>query len=997
MSPSLTPEQESILSCYSEGLSIFAGAGCGKTSTLVEIIAHELTRNANARILAVSFTVKSAAELRERLVKRIPGFLDSPHSVTTLHSLAARMVREEGARLGVWGDESIVSEAESKRLWEHSLRDLWTQPMGVDVDRAVHRLLSSAGRNVVEGWLTRFRDVGHHGLVEILEKKRGESTDLFAGDLLRCARYVVDQYAAKKQKKSALDFNDLEVLALQLVRTPELINRWRGQVSLVVVDEFQDINAAQFELIQALVPQNLRGLVVVGDPKQSIYRFRAADVQLFYELAKKLPRRATLTRNFRSSPSLIEFTNQICAPLFAAASEPYDALVPGLSSDKSDAGVCCLRVSSPVELASYFHAEVQAGTPLSSWTILLRRVRGQEKLLQGLREAGIPLRFASGGFLYSHRIAQELLSWVRGWFDVTSHAQMFSALRVSWIHPLISDDWLDSAVRSGKGVRQAFLESDHPVALALQREGSSLSVTRLLKLLADQANWSEEDDLRWLRIHEIALDWEIELLGAVEIAKRWARALEDEIRESEYDPPVGRDAVCVMTVHASKGLEFDRVVLWESEAAPRAQPMPDLFFSRKLGLHLAQRDAAGARVKEDPMEAPFREEERQLREAEQIRLFYVAATRARKGLTICLSGEATWFEEKIFPSIQKLGITEPLAMSQLLSVSSWRAWLEWALRVGMMTEDTLSRGSFRVDVDRVSATSATQSARSLGCRKTSHRAPPVRQRLRHSVSEWLQLLQCESRYVYEWLTDEGAAAREIRQTLHSADALDGSGQRAASRGSEVHSQLSQLWNPGGGSIEGARGFALESMDPSILSLADELRQYWNEEFPGAEYRPELPLEVAVTHIQGRQLPEILVGVLDLVLFFPDGAGAHIVDFKWSEKPRSSDRLLQTYSSQLHLYREMLQRAFFPLRPNASISVEIIHIWPEGMRRIPLLKTNVAWTTESLAHRVDVLLNHPGLMKEIPGAYCSECAKQLDCESGSTQLANSQNKKESESF
>ena len=126
----------------------------------------------------------------------------------------------------------------------------------------------------------------------------------------------MERYDRLKRRRGALDFNDLEHGADRALENPAVREAYQRRFDLVLIDEFQDTNPVQARIILRFVKPDRSNLCVVGDPKQSIYRFRDADVSVFEDFCSKLPVNISLTWNFRSRPGILEFTNRVCKETF---------------------------------------------------------------------------------------------------------------------------------------------------------------------------------------------------------------------------------------------------------------------------------------------------------------------------------------------------------------------------------------------------------------------------------------------------------------------------------------------------------------------------------------------------------------------------------------------------------------------------------------------------------------------------------------------------------
>ncbi|MDX6721108.1 MAG: ATP-dependent helicase UvrD/PcrA [Solirubrobacteraceae bacterium] len=287
------PQREAVV--HGEGpLLILAGAGTGKTRVLTHRIAY-LERTGQARaneILAITFTNKAAQEMRER-VERLVGQRTRAMWVMTFHAACARMLRAEAPRLGYTRQFTIYDQADARRLVKRCLDEL-----GVDTKRftpgAVHHQISDAKN--------KLRDA--------------EAYRQLVGSYFE--QTVADAYALYEReihRMNAMDFDDLLVRAVDVLQLfQEVRDRYSTAFRHVLVDEYQDTNAAQYRWLQLLASEH-RNLAVVGDDAQSIYGFRGADISNILDFEETFPDAHVikLEQNYRSTQTILSAANAVIA------------------------------------------------------------------------------------------------------------------------------------------------------------------------------------------------------------------------------------------------------------------------------------------------------------------------------------------------------------------------------------------------------------------------------------------------------------------------------------------------------------------------------------------------------------------------------------------------------------------------------------------------------------------------------------------------------------
>jgi DNA helicase-2/ATP-dependent DNA helicase PcrA len=285
------PQREAVT--HGEGpLLILAGAGSGKTRVLTHRIAYLIGTGAAepSEILAITFTNKAAQEMRDR-VEMLVGARTRAMWVMTFHSACARMLRAEAHRLGYTRSFTIYDQADARRLTKRCIDDL-----GIDPKRftpaAIHSQVSDAKN--------KLRDADAYG------KLVGSFFEQTVADVYRL-------YESELHRMNAMDFDDLLVRAVNVLELfPEVRERYANAFRWVLVDEYQDTNAAQYRWLQLLTGED-RNLTVVGDSDQSIYGFRGADVTNILNFEDSFPdaRVTKLEQNYRSTQTILSAANAV--------------------------------------------------------------------------------------------------------------------------------------------------------------------------------------------------------------------------------------------------------------------------------------------------------------------------------------------------------------------------------------------------------------------------------------------------------------------------------------------------------------------------------------------------------------------------------------------------------------------------------------------------------------------------------------------------------------
>ncbi len=703
LAPVLTDEQEQSVSRRSEPLLLSAGAGSGKTSVLVERFVRAVREDglAPGRILAITFTDRAAGELRERVRARFLELEDREAArdteaafVGTFHGFCARLLRTHPLLADLDPSFKILEEGTAGRLRERAfsaaLRDFLATEHAEDavdllaaygVDRvrlsiaAIYAQLRSQGQRLPRLPAPKLdtdaqeQDLAAAGTCLLLD-------ELLAG--------FARSYEALKRERNAVDFDDLELLARDLLVEHESVrNAWAERFTLLMVDEFQDTNPRQLAILQALDRDNL---FTVGDELQSIYGFRHADVSLFRARRAALEVRGAslaLRRNFRSRPPLLEVVNAVFAERFAelsplrAGREEQEAEAPitellltdrcGWEEDEKLAGEIAAglpgaprwRQAEARMLAQRVAELIDSGLAKAGEVVLLLRALGDLDIYErALQMRGLRTLAAVGAF-WEHQQVGDLLAYLRTLANPLDEVALYSTLASPLVG--VSRDGLAllalAARVDKRGALEAALQA-HEIGdlssadraalasfcayLAEERERiSRRTIAELIERAIDHSGYGA---------HVLGLEWGQRRMANVHKLLRLARRFEaaegrdlraflDHVAHlgdgAESDAPVEGvepDAIRLMSIHAAKGLEFPVVCVADLGRAPNTRLGDLLVDDARIGLQLVRLDGGKATPTLDY--GQLAEERRRADAEEEDRIMYVAMTRARERLLL---------------------------------------------------------------------------------------------------------------------------------------------------------------------------------------------------------------------------------------------------------------------------------------------------------------------------------------------------------------------------
>jgi DNA helicase-2/ATP-dependent DNA helicase PcrA len=593
-------QREAVL--YTEGpLLIVAGAGAGKTKTITHRIAHLMQKGVPARhILALTFTNKAAGEMRERVRSLVKQGQGLPF-VSTFHSLGVRLLREFHTEAGISRNFSIWDRDDSIRALKKILESL-----GYEKQYPPKMILSTISR--------------HKGDAVTAEEYAQKARNPYERLVAQCW----ERYEVRLAEDDALDFDDLLVRTLRLLRTKLdvrslLQSRWR----YLTIDEYQDTNVVQFELARLLAGETMN-ICVVGDTDQNIYSWRGADIAHLLGFETTYPRTKTvlLEQNYRSTRSILAAANNVI--------EKNVRRIPKVLHTDNPAGEALTLYGGQNEVdegwfvASLSRELIERGEKPSGIAVLYRENFQSRVLEEAMLAHDVPYRVLGVRF-FERKEVKDLLSYLRASLNPKSRADLSRIIGVPargigkvTVEKMFSghEDELPAAAKlKVKAFRDTLLEIAQAARVLPASEALRFTLERsgMQKLYAG----SEEGKERLDNMREL-----INFAARYEDAtppEGIERLLEEAALQSDQDELAEeKEAVALMTVHASKGLEFDTVFVTGLEQ----------------GLFPSQReDEEGARSgKRDS------EEER--------RLFYVALTRAKKRIYLTYASQRMRYGER---------------------------------------------------------------------------------------------------------------------------------------------------------------------------------------------------------------------------------------------------------------------------------------------------------------------------------------------------------------
>lgn len=380
---------------HTEGpLLILAGAGSGKTRVLTHRIAYliEEKRVSPYNIMAITFTNKAAGEMRNR-VNKIVGFGAEQVWVSTFHSACVRILRRYIDRIGYSNDFTIYDTDDQKRLLKNVIKDLNLDPKKYKENAVLGKISDYKNKLVTCG------DVA--GMVQ---------KDFSLTNISK----IYEKYQEALKKNNALDFDDLLMKTVQLfIKCPEVLESYQERLQYIMVDEYQDTNAAQFAFIRLLASKH-KNLCVVGDDDQSIYKFRGADISNILQFEKYFPnaRVVKLEQNYRSTKNILDAANAVIHNNIGRKDKTLWS--DNEVGEKIDLYQAEDGYAEADMVASTIKEQVDYGkADYSDYAILYRTNAQSRTLEEKLMMRNIPYKIIGGQNFYQRKEIKDILAYLR--------------------------------------------------------------------------------------------------------------------------------------------------------------------------------------------------------------------------------------------------------------------------------------------------------------------------------------------------------------------------------------------------------------------------------------------------------------------------------------------------------------------------------------------------------------------------------------------------------
>jgi len=607
-------EQQKQAVLTTEGpLLVLAGAGSGKTTVRTRRVAYILEQNLAKpwQILAITFTNKAAAEMKERIASLVPDSSDDMW-IRTFHSCCVRILRRDISAIGYKSEFTIYDTNDQKRIIKDCLKTCGLNEDNFPIKSVISRISDCKNR-------------------DISPEEFEQSSESNYRDRQYARLYTAYEKALKES--NGLDFDDLILKTVQLFKTcPDVLAYYQNKFKYILVDEYQDTNGCQYKLVEMLAKSH-RNICVVGDDDQSIYKFRGADIgnilnfEKHFEEAKVIK----LEQNYRSTQNILTAANNVI-------SNNRNRKAKKLWTDSGDGDKIVLRaMGDQVSEAVYVNNQIEQmvskqGYKYSDFAILYRTNAQTRAFEENLT---CPYRILAGLRFYDRKEIKDILSYLRVLFNPADDQNLMRIINVpkrgigestvaklqafaSTVGRSMFDIITDGSYAEAFGKTNTKITEFANMIKSLREKVNSVSVTELIEELLQSTGYVSR------LLLESPPDEAVSRIENVEEFKSKAREYEEKVPNPTFEGFLDnislvsdvdnyddkQNAVVLMTLHSAKGLEFPVVFM--------------------CGMEMGLFPSFMSEMEEDGIE-------------EERRLCYVGITRARKKLYLTYAKQRTLF------------------------------------------------------------------------------------------------------------------------------------------------------------------------------------------------------------------------------------------------------------------------------------------------------------------------------------------------------------------
>ncbi|MCF7844085.1 UvrD-helicase domain-containing protein [Candidatus Gracilibacteria bacterium] len=601
-------QQEAVL--HTEGpLLILAGAGAGKTKTITERIVEIIKKGTDPRsVLAVTFTNKAAKEMKERIVSRLEDEhvieRENPYNPTpvikTFHSLGLMMLSEQSERLGLLKHPTILDSSDSLSIIKKAVEQLGIDPKTHDPSK-IRSIISREKGDFVT-------------LSDYRKKVASAHMDIVAS--------VWRVYDEELKRQKAVDFDDLIVRAVHMLEDHiDIRTQYQKRFKYIHVDEYQDTNGSQYAFVKLLIDPSNNNICVVGDTDQNIYSWRGANLRNILNFEKDFAGTKTilLEENYRSTGNILTLAN-------VAIKKNTVRQEKNLFTSQGEGGKINVMPSWDEQAEGELVAEkcktlIEEGQDPRNIAVLYRANFQSRVLEEAFIRANVTYNLLGTKF-FERKEVKDVMSYLRAAMNRSSQPDLKRVFETPkrgigkvTVAKIFANEDIPASAQIKVGKVYDFLDK---IKSAVETDPLSHIMQMIIVdsgMEAEMLEGSSEDRERLENARElVSLTIRYDDTPAQDII---AQFLEETALQSDQDNDTKeKNGVRLMTIHASKGLEFDQVFIVGLEH--------DLFPHKNIGNRKQSKEE----------------------EEEERRLFYVAVTRARKHLYLCYAELRTIFGQK---------------------------------------------------------------------------------------------------------------------------------------------------------------------------------------------------------------------------------------------------------------------------------------------------------------------------------------------------------------
>jgi len=545
---------------HTEGpLLVLAGPGSGKTRVITYRVAALIDSGVQAyNICAVTFTNKAAEQMRKRCAELL-GFLNKAH-ISTFHSLCVRILRQYSSQANINRNFSIYDAADQAKCMRQAVKECNLNT----ADFSPARMLDA-----VSALKNRLVDV---------DTLKSEANDFFSATLAK----IYTRYQKMLSEANALDFDDLLLKTAYLLKDcadvrEELSNRFR----FVLIDEYQDTNHAQYRIAKLLVSQH-NNICATGDPDQSIYRWRGADIRNILAFEKDWPQATVvkLEENFRSTPNILKAADSLIS---FNQSRKEKVLIPTRPEGGDIVINCCEDQTNEAQtVASLISELADEGVSLRDIAVFYRINAMSRALEEALIKNKIPYQIVRGIEFYNRKEIRDLLAFLKVLINPEDEIALLriintpargigkttidrikayaAAGRLSFYEALKQADKISSLSAGSKAKVAVFINTMEELKKQLDKPVASIALsvfekTGLSASLKDSSDTDAIDNINELISAAASYDEQSDEPSLLDYLQQISLFSDVDT----YD--IGRPSVALMTLHSTKGLEFDNVFI----------------------------------------------------------------------------------------------------------------------------------------------------------------------------------------------------------------------------------------------------------------------------------------------------------------------------------------------------------------------------------------------------------------------------------------------------